>query len=444
MSVDSRGSLKRLTVAGVEDIRFWRASGRERCDVEMDSTMTDDRSTAATSAPPTPTPPASHTTLATSLAHVGTFPPTQCGLATFGAALVDAMSRVSPSTRLGVVDVVEHQRRGDPRVGAQLVNGRPDSLAVAAGFIDDHDALVVEHEFGIYGGRDGDELLDLLDLTRRPAFTVLHTVLAEPTPHQRGIIERLGTRSDALVVMSRAANDRLLRAYSVDPAVVHVVPHGAHPNPPRLGERPHGVRPVVLTWGLLGPGKGIEAGIDAMAALRDIIPLPRYVVAGETHPKVLERAGESYRLELMARATERGVADMVEFDATYRSVASLNELIRTADVVLLPYETREQVTSGVLIEAVASERPVVATDFPHARELLEPGAGIVVGHEDPVALAKALRLALCDQRLAASMRAAARRAAAEASWPAVARRYLDIVRVGLVSRSDSDRSDRVA
>lgn len=433
-----------LSVAGAGDVRFWRPGRRYRCDVSMDSTVIDDTSVTASSATPTPVPPDTRTTLATSLAHVGTYPPTQCGLATFGAALVDAMSRVSPSTRLGVVDVVERQRRGDPRVGVQLVNGRPGSLAVAADFIDDHDALVVEHEFGIYGGRDGDELLDLLELTRRPAFTVLHTVLAEPTAHQRAIVERLGARSDALVVMSRAANDRLLHAYSVDPAVVHVVPHGAHPNPPRLGERPHGLRPLVLTWGLLGPGKGIEAGIDAMASLRDVIPLPRYLVAGETHPKVLERSGESYRLELMERANARGVADMVEFDATYRSVASLNELIRTADVVLLPYETREQVTSGVLIEAVASERPVVATDFPHARELLGPGAGIVVAHEDPDALAKALRLALCDQRLAASMRAAARRAAAEASWPAVARRYLDIVRVGLASRSEGDRSDRVA
>lgn len=444
MTTDPKATNGRLSVTGVGDVRVFRPGWPGRCDVTMDSTMIDDTSVAAASAPPTYVPPAAQTTLASSLAHVGTFPPTQCGLATFGAALVDAMARVSPSTRLGVVDVVERQRRGDPRVGAQLVNGRPSSLADAAGFIDDHDAMVVEHEFGIYGGRDGDELLDLLELTRRPAFTVLHTVLTEPTPHQRAIIERLGARSDALVVMSRAANDRLLRAYSVDPAVVHVVPHGAHPNPPRLGERPHGVRPVVLTWGLLGPGKGIEAGIDAMTSLRDIIPLPRYIVAGETHPKVLEHAGESYRLELMARATSLGVADMVEFDATYRSVASLNELIRNADVVLLPYESREQVTSGVLIEAVASERPVVATDFPHARELLEPGAGIVVGHEDPVALAKALRLALCDQRLAASMRAAARRAAAEASWPAVARRYLDIVRVGLVSRGDGERSDRVA
>lgn len=410
----------------------------------MESTFIDTpRSTALVVPPAAPrsrrrTPPPS------SIAHVGTFPPTQCGLATFGAALVDSMGGVAPSTQIGVVDVVDRQRRSHGRVGIELVNGRASSIAAAADYIDQHDAMLIEHEFGIYGGADGDEVLDLLDLTTRPAFTVLHTVLAVPTRRQRAIVERLGARSEALIVMSRAACDRLIDTYSIDPSRVHVVPHGAHPNPPRMGERCHNARPLVLTWGLLGPGKGIEMGIDAMRDLRDLIPLPRYVIAGETHPKVVEQSGEEYRNQLMRRATARGVADMVEFDDGYRSVENLNRLVRSADVVLLPYETREQVTSGVLIEAVASERPVVATDFPHARELLSPGAGLVVDHGDVEATAAALRLVLCDHVLAASMRAAARRAAAGAMWPVVARRYLEIVGTGLASVSEVDRSGQVA
>jgi glycosyltransferase involved in cell wall biosynthesis len=200
----------------------------------------------------------------------------------------------------------------------------------------------------------------------------------------------------------------------------------------------------VLTWGLLGPGKGIEAAIDAMALVRDIIPLPRYLVAGETHPKVFAASGERYRDSLRHRAMLRGVDDVVEFDASYRDVESLKALVRAADLVLLPYETREQVTSGVLIEAVASERPVVATDFPHARELLTTGAGIVVPHEDPEAMARAVRAALCDQRLAAVMRATARRVAASAMWPAVGRRYLDITRQCLLQRASTVRHGRVA
>lgn len=379
-----------------------------------------------------------------SIAHVGTFPPTQCGLATFGAALVAAMSAVSPSTRVGVIDVVDQRRRSDARVGVELVNGSAASVRDAVSFANQHDGVVVEHEFGIYGGPDGDQLLDVLDGVASPVLTVLHTVLADPTPRQRAIIEQVAIASDALIVMSGAANVRLLGAYAVDPATVHVVPHGAHPNTPRLGERRPGQRPTVLTWGLLGPGKGIEAGIDAMAALRDIIPLPRYVVAGETHPKVLASSGERYRDSLRHRTIARGVDDIVEFDASYRDVTSLNQLVRSADVVLLPYETREQVTSGVLIEAVASERPVVATDFPHARELLAGGAGIVVPHDDADAIARAVRLSLCDARLAASMRSAARRAAADALWPAVARRYLDIAAQCALHRNEVARAGQVA
>lgn len=379
-----------------------------------------------------------------SIAHLGTFPPTQCGLATFGAALVTAMSAASPSTRVGVIDVVDRRRRSDGRVGVELVNGSAASMRDAVSFANQHDGVVVEHEFGIYGGPDGVHVLDVLDGVREPVLTVLHTVLADPSPRQREILEQLAVRSDALIVMSQAANLRLLGAYAVDPATVHVVPHGAHPNTPRLGERPRGARPTVLTWGLLGPGKGIEAGIDAMAALRDVIPLPRYLVAGETHPKVVATSGEQYRESLRRRAVRRGVDDMVEFDASYRDVESLNHLVRSADVVLLPYETREQVTSGVLIEAVASERPVIATDFPHARELLAGGAGIVVAHDDPDAIARAVRLALCDARLAASMRAAARRAAAGALWPAVARRYLDIAAQCSSQRNETARAGQVA
>ena len=399
---------------------------------------------ALSTLPPAPASPASS---GLALAHMGTFPPTQCGLATFGAALVTAMSDVSPSTRLGIIDVVDGTDRTgpvDPRVATRLVNGVPASRKGAADFANGHDALVIEHEFGIYGQHDGVALLEVLDDITIPVVTVLHTVPQSPTAHQRSIIERLAIGCDALIVMSGAAHDRLLCSYAVDAASVHVVPHGAHPNPPRIGERPRGQRPLVLTWGLLGPGKGIEVAIDSMALLRDVIPLPRYLVAGETHPKVLAASGEQYRDSLRRRAVQRGVGDMVDFDSSYRDVDSLNALVRSADLVLLPYESREQVTSGVLIEAVASERPVVATDFPHARELLIPGAGLVVPHEDPVEMARAVKLALCDQRLAASMRASARRVASSAMWPAVARRYLDIARQCVHQRGHEVQRGQVA
>ena len=361
------------------------------------------------------------------VAHLGTFPPTQCGLATFGAALLDAMSVVQPSRRVGVVDVVDQPRPLPLRAGAQLVNGQRDSLQRCIAFIDDHDALVVEHEFGIFGGPDGDEVLDVLDTVHVPVMSVLHTVPADPTCHQRVVLEQVAAQSGAVVVMSNAARTRLLDSYRVSPATLHVVPHGARVNPPRPGERDGAHRPTVLTWGLLGPGKGIEQAIDSMAAVRHLIPLPKYVIAGQTHPKVLAQSGEAYRDELRERVRRLGLDDIVEFDGEYRDLDSLAALVRSADVVLLPYENREQVTSGVLVEAVASERPVVATAFPHACELLSDGAGIVVDHGDAESLGLAVATILTRPRIAEAMQMRARRLASSLAWPAVARRYGEIV-----------------
>jgi glycosyltransferase involved in cell wall biosynthesis len=214
---------------------------------------------------------------------------------------------------------------------------------------------------------------------------------------------------------------------------VHLIPHGAADALVELGAATHedtgaSHRPLVLTWGLLGPGKGIEWAIDALAELTDLDPAPLYVVAGRTHPRVVEQHGEQYRDGLRARAVERGVGSDVVFDDHYLSPEDLHRLVRAADVVLLPYDSVEQVTSGVLIEAVAAGRPVVSTRFPHAVELLEDGAGLLVDQCDPAAIAAALRRVLTDAELAAGMSGAAQAIAPDLSWHAVAGRYLAVGR----------------
>jgi len=171
---------------------------------------------------------------------------------------------------------------------------------------------------------------------------------------------------------------------------------------------------------------GIEWGIDAIAMLSDLQPAPRYVVTGQTHPKVLELLGEEYRDALRARAAELGVAERVELDDSYHDTGSLLARIREADVVLLPYHSREQVVSGVLVEALASGKPVVATRFPHADELLAGGAGILVPHDDAEAIAEALRRLLTDGEAAARAGAAARREGEQLSWESVGTRYLEL------------------
>lgn len=389
---------------------------------------------------------------------LSTYPPTQCGLATFSAALVEHLARTS--ARVGVVRVVDAPASDDPpEVVAQLVNGRPDSAAAAVHHLDAFDAVVVQHEYGIYGGTDGIDVLTLLEALTVPVVVVLHTVLADPTASQRAIVERLLTTAQVVVTMTETARSRLLAMYPADPARLTVVPHGATvhrspaPDPGTDGPGTDGPvadgpavegpatdgpaadgpvgsgggprrRPLVLTWGLIGPGKGIEWAVDAMAELRDL--RPRYLVLGETHPKVLDRDGEAYRESLVHRAAERGVTDLVEFDATYLGVDALADVVAGADVVLLPYDSREQVTSGVLIEAVAAGRPVVSTAFPHAVELLTDGPGLVVPQRDPAALAAALRRVLTEPGLARGLSASASLRAPELLWGAVATRYLKI------------------
>lgn len=360
---------------------------------------------------------------------VSTYPPIQCGLATFTAALRDAL--VTTSGNVGqVVGVVETpQRWAAPEVVAELVAGDPDSVRDAASALDRCDVAIVQHEFGIYGGTDGAEILPLLDAARIPCVVVLHTVLAIPTAGQRAVLEAVMAKADAVVVMSATARNRLATGYAVDMSIVSVIPHGApeaQPDQTAAAQLFRTDRPMVLSWGLLGPGKGIEWGIDAFAGLAGLDPAPRYVVAGQTHPKVLAREGEAYRTRLGEQVLRLGLGAAVHFDGRYRDAAALGALVRRADIVLLPYDSTEQVTSGVLIEAVAAGRPVVATRFPHAVELLGGGAGLLVPHRDPQAIAGALRTVLTRGDLAADMAQAAAVTAEQLRWPAVAARYRDV------------------
>lgn len=295
----------------------------------------------------------------------------------------------------------------------------------AAAALDDFDVAIVQHEFGIYGGADGDEVLGVLDRLTVPAIVVLHTVLSAPTWHQRAVLERVTERAAAVITMTMTARTRLLESCSVEAGKVVVIPHGAIDSTTVRSARPPGP-PTILTWGLLGPGKGIESVIDVLPGLRRLDPRLRYRVVGQTHPRVLERDGEAYRTALIIRAAARGVADMVAFEASYLDVTSLRMVVAQADVVVLPYESHEQVTSGVLIEAVAAGKPVVATAFPHAVELLADGAGLVVRHGDRRALGHALRRVLAEPGLAASMAHRSARVAPELQWSSVAARYREL------------------
>lgn len=383
-----------------------------------------------------------HVGLRPSMGFVSTYPPTSCGLATFTASLREAIAAKRGSDAgLGVVSLVEAPRRDRlPEVVHEHVNGDRESLRRAQAALNNFDVVSVQHEYGIFGHADGREVLDLLVGLDSPKVVTLHTVLTRPSPSQKSVLEQLAALTDRTIVMSKTAHRRLLDGYHIDPAKLRVVPHGAQPGMSgHTVER--GTRPVVLTWGLIGPGKGLEMAIDAVADLRDLHPVPRYIILGATHPKVRAAHGDAYRDGLIRRAHDLGLEDVVEFDGRYLDVASLAAEIQQADVVVLPYESTEQVTSGVLVEAVAAGKPVVATAFPHAVELLSSGAGVTVPHDDTAALTTALRTVLTDDSLAARMSAAAEVVGSTLHWPVVARRYDDMA-AALASRRNLKRASQ--
>jgi glycosyltransferase involved in cell wall biosynthesis len=365
---------------------------------------------------------------------LSTYPPTPCGLATFSRSLVDAIG--SPEDSLGVVQLVDGPDEVSyPEVVHQWVRGSAGGAADAAAVLDRHDVVVVQHEYGIFGGPDGVDVLEVARRLSAPIVLVVHTVLVSPSPRQLHIVRELAARSAAVVTMTRTARDRLVAHYGLDVGQVTVVPHGAAPGTAVAAThpvRPAHQRPVVLTWGLLGAGKGIEWGVEALAQLRDLSP--RYRVVGRTHPKVLEHEGERYRDALVAQARRTGVEDLVEFDDRYLATDALRRAVGEADVVLLPYDSTEQVTSGVLVEALAAGKPVVSTEFPHAVEVLGSGAGLLVARQDPGAIAQGLRRVLTEPGLADAMSAEARRIAPQLLWPAVAQQYRDLAAEVLSTR----------
>lgn len=359
-----------------------------------------------------------------SIAILSTYPPTQCGLATFAASLYRGLKEVGVH-RVGIVQVNDGAVYSlAPEIVGQWIPGSTQSRIDAARVINSFDVLILQHEFGIFPGNNGSEVLQLLRDVHIPVIVTMHTVPLVPTQGQRHVFEALLHRADVAVAMTDVAHRRCVDVFDVIDNKVHTIPHGA--TVPQQTSLPASRKISLLTWGLLGPGKGIEWVIDALAMLPDLRNRLHYTVAGETHPKVKANDGEQYREMLKRRAELLGVSNMVTFDDSYRSLSLLMSLINESTCVILPYDSNDQITSGVLVDAVSAGRPVIATQFPHAVELLSGGAGFVVPHRDSVSIAQAIREIALDEDLLQQMAAATWPLADEHRWVAVAAKYVEV------------------
>jgi glycosyltransferase involved in cell wall biosynthesis len=352
---------------------------------------------------------------------VSTFPPTQCGIATFAESLTRELTHTGASVEMVDLpggpespphDAILHRHRGF------------QDLPVTAYLLDSFDAVILQHEFGIWDGPDGHGIVDLIGALATPVVTVLHTVPSVATGGQRRALQGILDLSDAIVVLSHSAYRRLVRDFAVRPGTLTMIPHGATALWHLRRDDEGTTSNRILTWGLLGHGKGLEWGIRAMALLRDRGVAGEYVIAGATHPNVRHAEGETYRQSLIDLARKLGVADSVTLADAYLSDEGLSQLISASSLFLLPYDSRDQITSGVLVEAIAAGGPVVATRFPHAAELLGSGAGVLVDHRDPIAIADAVEHIFRDGAASERMRERSKTLAEDLDWRRVAESYL--------------------
>jgi glycosyltransferase involved in cell wall biosynthesis len=358
------------------------------------------------------------------------FPPTRCALATHSLVLAQHLHDPRAGERCGIVHVVDRPRPRLPRDPTVfLVKGRPLSAVRAIEALNRYDVAIVQHDFGSYGGTDGEEVLGVVEALDTPVLAVVHAVPAGGSGHRHLVLQRVIDAAAAVVVLCRSDAVTLHTHYRVDVDRLSVIPRGgaaaAIPGQPARRRAEPGP-PTILTWGLMGPGKGIEHAVAALARLREINPAPHYLICGQQDPRIAAREADAYRDLLLRTAREAGVADLVTFDPVYRAPGALAALVQRADVVVLPYDVRERTTSAVLTEALAARRPVIATDFAHARELLGGGAGLVVPHRDPEALARALRRVLTEPELAKSMQVKGGQVATQHSWRHVAAAFRDL------------------
>ncbi len=372
----------------------------------------------------------------TAIAFVGNYLPRQCGIATFTHDLTEAVALQAGREADVFTVAMNDQPEGydyPPRVRFEVRQNVQSDYRLAADFLNIQQVSTVclQHEYGIYGGSRGSHILTLLRRIRRPLVTTLHTVLQEPDDDELLVMREILNLSDRVVVMAEKAYEILERNWSPPREKVVIIPHGIPDVPfvdPNFYKDQFGVegKKVLLTFGLLSPGKGLEYCIDALPNVVKNHPEVVYIVLGATHPGVKRESGEEYRNSLTRRVHELGLDDNVIFVNRFVELEELCEYLGAADIYLTPYLNEAQITSGTLAYALGAGKATVSTPYWHAAEALVDGRGRLVPFKDASAMAEQINHLLDNEVERHAMRKAAYTHFRRSIWSRVAQDYLDL------------------
>ena len=367
------------------------------------------------------------------VAFIGNYLPRRCGIATFTHDLHQAVAAARPDLETCVVAMTDSDRAYDypSAVRFEVHEETISDYARAAAFLNNagFDVVSLQHEYGIFGGEAGGNIIEILSRLQMPVVTTLHTVSDKPTRPQREVIRQIIDKSAKVIVMAEKAREFLLSVHKVPPRKIEVIPHGI-PDFPFL-ETHHAKakfdlagKMIILTFGLLSPNKGVEIMLDAMPEIIKSSPNALYVILGATHPNLMRQQGEAYRESLTARVRDLGIEDHVVFFNQFVDQATLLDFISMCDVYTTPYLNEAQMTSGTLAYSFGLGKAVVSTPYWHAKELLSDGCGILVPFGDAKALSTEIAELLTNDVRRDSMRKLAYAASRSMTWVQTAKRYL--------------------